>query len=133
MPGPSFPTTPVDLKLQLDAERNGLPCAVFHNDTRRQHIVTVDSVRDYLTIAPAASDARCHSRGDEKVSRPHVRLKPSGGCWILHDAGFSRHGTYINGERVSGHRVPKDRDERRVGATDARFRAPAPRQPSTVI
>ena len=83
MPGPSFPTTPVDLKLQLDAERNGLPCAVFHNDTRRQHIVTVDSVRDYLTIAPAASDARCHSRGDEKVSRPHVRLKPSG------DAGSS--------------------------------------------
>jgi pSer/pThr/pTyr-binding forkhead associated (FHA) protein len=70
---------------------------------------------------------------DDRISRLHARLEHGGGSWTVYDAGLSRNGTFVNGERVAGHRVLKDRDELLLGTTELCFRAPAPRRAATTV
>lgn len=125
-------TTPSELKEQLEAERHGVPFLVFRDGEGKQQIVTLDRARDPLSVG---RDDECDvSIGwDERVSRLHTRLERSGGSWFVHDASFSRNGTFLNGERVDGHRLLKDGDELRFGATGVRFRDTSPKRPSTVM
>jgi FHA domain len=51
----------------------------------------------------------------------------------VYDGGLSRNGTFLNGERVGGHRVLHDGDRLAIGSTDIRFRDTALKQPSTVM
>jgi len=39
---------------------------------------------------------------DPLVSRVHAELERIGGAWLIADAGPSRNGTFLNGERVEG-------------------------------
>jgi Nif-specific regulatory protein len=57
--------------------------------------------------------------GDGKVSRHHATISRDGDAWIVTDAE-SRHGTFVNGERVS-RRPLRDGDQLQIGATVLRF------------
>ena len=57
--------------------------------------------------------------GDGKVSRHHATISRDGDAWIVVDAE-SRHGTFVNGERVS-RRTLRDGDRLQIGATVLRF------------
>src|SRR5687768_1505089 len=56
---------------------------------------------------------------DAKVSRHHATILREADDWLLTDAE-SRHGTFVNGERVT-RRVLRDGDQVQVGATVLRF------------
>jgi Nif-specific regulatory protein len=57
--------------------------------------------------------------GDSKVSRHHATITREAGEWILDDAE-SRHGTFVNGERVT-RRALRDGDQVQIGSTVLRF------------
>lgn len=63
--------------------------------------------------------------GDLLVSRVHTTLELVAGVWTVTDNGLSRHGTRLNGRRVTGRLPLHDRDEIRIGATLLTFCAPA--------
>jgi pSer/pThr/pTyr-binding forkhead associated (FHA) protein len=131
MPDPRFLDTPADLKRRLEAEREGMPFLFFRDGEGKQRIVTLDPASDYVSIG---RDTRCDVclDWDDKVSRLHARLERSGVLWTVYDDGLSRNGTFLNGERVQGHRVLDDRDELRVGTTEISFRDTTPKRSRTV-
>jgi DNA-binding winged helix-turn-helix (wHTH) protein len=57
-----------------------------------------------------------------RVSRRHARISISGDRAVLEDLG-SKNGTYLEGERLDGPRVLKDRDRIGVGSVEVVFRA----------
>jgi Nif-specific regulatory protein len=57
--------------------------------------------------------------GDAKVSRHHATIHREGDGWIVVDAE-SRHGTFVNGARISRQRLC-DGDQLQIGATVLRF------------
>lgn len=61
---------------------------------------------------------------DETVSQLHAELERIGRHWVVSDDGLSRHGTFLNGERIQGRCRLRDGDELRVGTTTLRFRQP---------
>jgi pSer/pThr/pTyr-binding forkhead associated (FHA) protein len=63
---------------------------------------------------------------DETVSQLHAELERLGRHWVVSDDGLSRHGSYLNGERLSGRNRLRDGDELRVGMTTLTFRQPPP-------
>ena len=70
---------------------------------------------------------------DERVSRVHARLQAVGEDWTIEDDGLSRNGTFVNGERVPGHRRLRDRDVLQIGRTAIVFRSPgSSHEPMTV-
>ena len=108
-----------------------MPFLVFHDDAGTQQLITLGRARNSLSVGRDDECDVCLG-WDERVSRLHARLERSGGSWMVHDAGFSRNGTFVNGERVNGHQILNERDELRFGATGVRFRDTGPKQPSTV-
>lgn len=132
MAAPRILPSPADLKRQFEAERLGLPFLLFHDDSGGQHLVTLSADRDSVSIG---RDGECDVclRWDARISRLHALLTRSGGSWMVYDGGLSRNGTFLNGQRVEGHRVLRDGDRVVVGATDICFRDSTPRQPSTVM
>lgn len=69
---------------------------------------------------------------DAQMSRLHAVLEQIAGSWCVRDVS-SRNGTVVNGERVSGERPLRDRDEIRVGVTRLVFRAEQPVDDSRTI
>jgi pSer/pThr/pTyr-binding forkhead associated (FHA) protein len=63
---------------------------------------------------------------DETVSQLHAELERLGRHWVVSDDGLSRHGTFLNGERIGGRHRLRDGDELRVGTTTLTYRHPAP-------
>ena len=57
--------------------------------------------------------------GDAKASRHHATIAREGDAWAIVDAE-SRHGTFVNGERVT-RSVLRDGDQLQIGATVLRF------------
>jgi hypothetical protein len=128
----SKPTTPVELKAQIEAERLGAAFLVHRDGEGEQQIVTL--------AAEAVWVGRRDTVGlrlawDDQVSGVHAELEPTGGEWTLVDDGLSRNGSFVNGERVNGRRRLRDRDMLRFGRTVVLFRAPAEagRHQSTMI
>lgn len=119
-----------DLKQQLESERHGVPFLLFHDGEGTQHIVALGRDRDSVSVGRDEECDVCLA-WDERVSRLHSLLTRSGGSWTVYDGGLSRNGTFLNNERVAGHRVLHDGDRLRIGATNIRFRDTAPKQPST--
>jgi pSer/pThr/pTyr-binding forkhead associated (FHA) protein len=62
---------------------------------------------------------------DATVSTLHAELERLGMQWVVIDDGLSRHGTYLNGDRVNGRARLRDGDELRLGTTTLTFRQPA--------
>ena len=57
---------------------------------------------------------------DAAVSSLHADLQRLADDWVLVDEGLSRHGSFVNGERVEGRRKLVDGDELRFGLTTIR-------------
>jgi hypothetical protein len=126
-----FADSPADLKERLDAERRGGAFVVFRNSAGEQQLITLDPTSDELTVGRAGECEVCLD-GDVEVSRLHALLAPKGGSWTLDDSGLSRNGTFLNGERVDGQCVLRDRDVVRAGTTEIRFFDPSPQRTHTV-
>ena len=69
---------------------------------------------------------------DAEVSRIHAALERVGSDWLIADDGLSHNGTWVNGDRVTGHRHLRDGDIITLGATTLAFVAPTsePSQPT---
>lgn len=127
-----FLDSPADLKSRLEAARRGIPFVFFRDDEGRQRIVTLDSDRDHLSVGRGGDCDLCLG-WDQRVSRLHARLERSGGSWTVYDGGLSSNGTFLNAQRVHGHRVLNDEDHLRFGTTDVCFRDPGPQRSRTVM
>ena len=119
-PGPK-PATAVELKAQIEAERDGRPFLMYRDEGGGQRLVFMD--RGPLSIGRrAATDL---SLGwDNQVSGLHAVLELVGGECTLVDDGLSRNGSYVNGERVHGRRRLRDGDMLRFGNTVVQYREP---------
>lgn len=112
-----------DLKARAEAERAGEPFLLFSDRDGRQSLFffAPDMVR--ASVGRQAS-SEVVIDWDDQVSRLHARFERVEGGWEVADDGFSRNGTFVNGERVSGRRRVKDGDAVRFGRTMVTFRSP---------
>jgi DNA-binding CsgD family transcriptional regulator len=102
----------------------GSPFFAFVDDGREIKF-TLEETADRLSIGRGPGiDLRLD--GDETVSQLHAELERLGRHWVISDDGLSRHGSYLNGERLSGRCRLRDGDELRVGTTTLTFRQPPP-------
>lgn len=86
---------------------------------------TLEETADRLSIGRGPGiDLRLDA--DETVSQLHAELERLGRHWVVSDDGLSRHGSFLNGERLSGRCRLRDGDELRVGMTTLTFRQPPP-------
>ena len=118
----SKPTTPVELKAQIAAERAGAPFLVHRDADGEQQIVALAA--EAVWVGRRDTVGLCLA-WDPQVSSVHAEIEPGGGEWTLVDDGLSRNGSFVNGERVNGRRRLRDRDMLRFGRTVVLFRAPA--------
>jgi pSer/pThr/pTyr-binding forkhead associated (FHA) protein len=124
--------SPADLKKRLEAERAGTPFVHFRDGAGGQRIVVLDPERAPMSVGRGEGCEVCLG-WDSGVSRLHARFELGGESWTIYDGGLSRNGTFLNGERVQGHRVLTDRDWLRFGTTEVCFRDPKPQRSRTVI
>ena len=92
-------------------------------------LVPLSSDRTTIGRAPSndvAIDA------DATVSKLHAVLVRYGDEYAVRDVGSSN-GTFLNGERVHGHRVLNDRDQLRFGNTEMSFRDTTQKRSRTVV
>jgi pSer/pThr/pTyr-binding forkhead associated (FHA) protein len=61
---------------------------------------------------------------DHSISRRHARITRAGDGTFAVEDEHSRNGTFVNGERVGGRRLLRDRDIIRFGRTFASFHQP---------
>ena len=120
--GPPRHKTAVELKEQLDAQRQERPFIVFRDADDVQRIVVLDGTPPRLAIGRADTND-IPLAGDGQVSRVHAELVLVGGGWTVEDDGLSRNGTFVNGRRLTRRRRLEDGDVIRVGATHLQFRS----------
>jgi pSer/pThr/pTyr-binding forkhead associated (FHA) protein len=115
-PVASHSLAPRELQELLAAERDGQPFLALRDG------------QGSLALFPLGRGGKTHSLGrnaemdltitwDSEVSGLHAQLQGLGGEWTLLDDGLSRNGTFVNGERVSGHQRLRDGDRIRIGRT----------------
>jgi hypothetical protein len=116
-------SSPVELKAQIEAERDGMPFLVFRDGEGEQRIVRLDGGAERLTIGRVeATDIAL--TWDASVSRVHAELVRVAGDWTIADDGLSRYGSYVNGQRLTGRRRLDDLDRVQVGEVVIVYRAP---------
>lgn len=113
----------LELKAQIEAERNGVPFLVFRDGAGEQQIFTLGDDLERVTVGRASSSS-IWVDWDTEVSRLHAELERIGSDWTVSDDGLSRNGTHVNGERVVGRRRLRDGDVVRFGRTATAFRQP---------
>ncbi len=113
----------LELKAQIEAERNGVPFLVFRDGAGEQQIFTLGDDLERVTVGRASSSS-IWVDWDTEVSRLHAELERIGSDWTVSDDGLSRNGTHVNGERVVGRRRLRDGDVVRFGRTATVFRQP---------
>ena len=107
-----------------EAERAGKPFLVMRDDAGEQRLVTLPA--DATTVVVGRSeDSDVPIPWDDRVSRTHAQLVRVGTRWYVEDDGFSRNGTWVNEERVTGRRRLDDGDVLRAGHTAVLVRFPA--------
>src|SRR4051812_44503467 len=109
-------STPPELQERLAAERTGLPFLVYRAADTAQRIHMLGPEVERLVLG-RGDDADLRLPWDVEVSRVHAVLERVGEAWTVLDDGLSRNGTFVNGERVHGHRRLDHGDELRVGET----------------
>lgn len=111
--------TPAELAERLEAERRGVPFALYLDGDGRQRIVEL-SDGGPLCIGRQPS-AEIALGWDTEVSRAHAMLERVGEEWTLVDDGLSRNGSYVNGQRVRARQRLADGDTITVGRTQIVF------------
>ena len=115
----------------LEVEREGVPFLAYKNVAGE---LCLRPLRDLERATLGRSDHNDVSLAwDQEVSRTHAQLEHVGGDWTLVDDGFSRNGSFVNGERVRGRRRLDDGDMLRLGRTSLLFRTPGPAIESTAV
>jgi class 3 adenylate cyclase len=107
---------------QIEAERRGSAYVVFHDQTGKQHVVTLDEEASAITVGRRVENDVALS-WDSEVSRAHARLLRGQEGWMLVDED-SRNGSYLNGQLITERRPLRDGDVLRFGDTVVLFRAP---------
>jgi DNA-binding CsgD family transcriptional regulator len=117
--------TPSDLKAIIEAERTGRAFVHWRGGSGQELLLLGDD--DELSVGrrPECDIALV---SDLEVSRVHASLDMIGGQWTVVDEGMSRNGTFVNGGRVHGRQVLRDRDRMCFGQTQVVFRASDPDQ-----
>jgi hypothetical protein len=111
--------SPSELKQRLEAERQGKPFLVYRDGDGVQCIFSLGpSARLTVGRRPANDLALSF---DANVSGVHGAFERTGGEWTIVDDGLSRNGSYLNGERILGHRRLRDGDLLRPGGDRARL------------
>lgn len=109
---------------------NGTPFFAYEDDGERRTFELAETA-DRLSIGRGPGiDLRLDF--DETVSALHAELERLGRHWVVSDDGLSRHGTYLNGDRVSGRCRLRDGDELRLGTTTLVFHQPPPLHSGTI-
>ena len=119
---PTAGQSAVELKRQLELEREGRPFLIHRDAGGRQHL-TVLPTDGRLRIG-RASTVDLPLEFDSEVSRLHAEIEHAAGEWLLVDDGLSSNGTFLNGKRLSGRRRLRSGDLIRVGATTLLYRNP---------
>ena len=123
LPPTPHAATAMELKAQIEAEREGLPFLIFRDGSGRHRLFVLDEQQEHVTVGRRSS-ANLSLDWDGEVSRLHAELVRKGVEWTLMDDGLSLNGSFVNGQPVRGHRRLRDGDAIRVGATVLVFRNP---------
>jgi hypothetical protein len=123
LPATPHATTAMELKAQIEAEREGLPFLIFRDGEGRHRLFVLREEHEHVTLGRRSS-ADVALGWDSEVSRLHAELVRKGVEWTLTDDGLSLNGSFVNGQPVRGHRRLRDGDAIRVGATVLVFRNP---------
>lgn len=120
---PLRPTSPVELKQRIDAERRATPFLLYRDGGGHQRMLDLGHGPSRIGIGrqPACDVALAW---DPQVSRAHAELERIGEEWTLVDDGRSQNGSFVNGERLHGRRRLGDGDVVRVGKTLLVFHCP---------
>jgi pSer/pThr/pTyr-binding forkhead associated (FHA) protein len=124
--------SPIELKEQLEAQRNGIPFLVYRDGEGAQRIVRLAVASRRLTVGRRDTNDVALS-WDRHVSRVHAGLERVGQDWTLVDEGLSRNGSYVNGARVIGRRRLSDGDIVCIGETLLVYRAPLESTDPTLV
>jgi FHA domain-containing protein len=123
IPASPHASTAVELKAQIEAEREGQPFLIYRDGEARHRIMALDPSRERVTLGRRTS-TDLPLDWDDEVSRLHAELMRKGGDWTLVDNGLSMNGSFVNGEPVRGQRRLHDGDALRLGGTVLIFRNP---------
>ena len=88
----------VELKAQIEAEREGLPFLIYRDGEGRHRLHVLERTRSASHSDGARP--RIYPFWDEEVSRLHAELVCSGEDWTVEDDGLSLNGSFVNGEPV---------------------------------
>ncbi|HEX5780316.1 MAG TPA: FHA domain-containing protein [Solirubrobacteraceae bacterium] len=104
---------------------------MYRDGHGEQVLVDLVELGDRLTIGRRTSNDIV-LEWDAEVSRIHAALERVGFDWLIADDGLSRNGTWVNGNRLTGHQLLRDGDVLTVGTTALAFVAPTsePSQPT---
>ena len=95
-----------------------MPFLVYRNELGEQVIVSLRG--DNYTIGRRQVN-EIYLSWDAAVSRTHATLQRVGFDWIIEDDGLSKHGTFVDGERLEGRRRLEDETVIFVGSTSLVF------------
>ena len=113
----------MELKAQIEAEREGTPFLVFRDGDGAQQIVPLSPARERITLGRIdVTDVPL--TWDTSVSRVHAELVRVAGDWTVADDGLSRYGSYVNGQRLTGRRRLDDGDRIQLGEVVLVYRQP---------
>jgi hypothetical protein len=115
--------SPQELRDRIAAERRGSPFLLYRTGAGEQVMLDLASATDRVTIGRRPTND-VPLDWDARVSRVHAAVVRVGDAWAVMDDGLSHNGTWVNGERLSGHRRLADGDTITVGASLVVFRAP---------
>jgi hypothetical protein len=115
--------SPVELKAQIEAERDGTPFLVFRDGAGTQQILPLSDARERLTVGRIESTDIALT-WDASVSRVHAELVRVAEDWTVADDGLSRFGSYVNGQRLTGRRRLEDGDRIQIGEVVLLYRRP---------
>ena len=119
---PTLNQSAVELKRQVEVERDGEPFLVYREPAGEQRVVPLTG-RSRLVIGRGDA-VDLPIEGDEMVSRLHAELERVGGAWVVTDDGLSSNGTFVDGEQLQTRRRLHDRDLILVGETGILYRDP---------
>jgi FHA domain-containing protein len=115
--------SPQELRDRIVAERRGSPFLLYRTAAGEQVLLDLGDAADRVTIGRRATNDVA-LEWDARVSRVHAALERVGDAWAVMDDGLSHNGTWVNGERLAGHRRLADGDTITIGGSLVVFRSP---------
>jgi pSer/pThr/pTyr-binding forkhead associated (FHA) protein len=116
-------TSASELKDRLEAERRGKPFLLYRDAHGVQQILALEDAGSCITLGRRATN-HVALPWDGEVSRLHAVVECLNGEWTIADDGLSKNGSYVNGERLTGHHRLRSGDTLHVGRTAIAYCAP---------